>query len=63
MNKLLKYLSDLPRNFKAVALLVFDATVIGFSILLAFAVRFDPATIEDQFRIMSGHFLSCEANY
>jgi len=52
MNTILKFLSDLPRSFKALVLLVLDATVVGFSILLAFAVRFDPATLEDQLRIM-----------
>ena len=34
-------------------LLVLDAAVLGFSILLAFAVRFDPASLVDQFRIFS----------
>ena len=53
MSHLLKYLSDLPRSVKAVFLLVVDSVVLGFSILLAFAVRFDPASLVDQFRIFS----------
>ena len=53
MSHLLKYLSDLPRSFKAAFLLVTDSMVLGFSIMLAFAVRFDPASIVDQFRIYS----------
>ncbi|SVC34647.1 uncharacterized protein METZ01_LOCUS287501, partial [marine metagenome] len=46
-------MSDLPRSVKAVFLLVVDSVVLGFSILLAFAVRFDPASLVDQFRIFS----------
>ena len=53
MSHLLKYLSDLPRSVKAVFLLVVDSVVLCFSILLAFAVRFDPASLVDQFRIFS----------
>ena len=53
MSHLLKYLSDLPRSVKAVFLLVVDSVVLGFSILLAFAVRFDPASLVDQFSIFS----------
>lgn len=53
MSHFLKYLSDLPRGVKAVFLLVIDSVVLGFSILLAFAVRFDPASLVDQFRIFS----------
>ena len=46
MSHLLKYLSDLPRSVKAVFLLVVDSVVLAFSVLLAFAVRFDPASLE-----------------
>ena len=53
MSHLLKYLSDLPRSVKAVFLLVVDSVVLGFSMLLAFAVRFDPASLEHQLRILS----------
>ena len=34
-------------------MLVLDAAVPGFSILLPFAVRFDPASLEHQLRILS----------
>ncbi len=50
---ILKYLSDLPRNFKAAFLLCFDFIVFCFAVLLAFAVRFEPASLEQQFRILS----------
>ena len=50
---LLKYLSDLPRSFKAIFLLVIDAVVLVFSMLLAFAVRFDPASLGNKYSIYS----------
>ncbi|SVC22742.1 uncharacterized protein METZ01_LOCUS275596, partial [marine metagenome] len=50
---LLKYLANFPRSVKGVLLLCFDAVILGFSMLLAFAVRFDPASLEHQYRIFS----------
>ena len=50
---ILKYLTDLPRSVKAAFLICVDAVILGFSMLLAFAVRFDPASMEQQFRILS----------
>ena len=50
---ILKYLADLPRNVKAVFLVCFDFLVLCFAMLLAFAVRFDPASLEHQFRTLS----------
>jgi FlaA1/EpsC-like NDP-sugar epimerase len=35
---------------------VFDGVILGFSVLLAFAVRFDPASLEHQFRVLSEGF-------
>jgi len=46
---ILKYIADLPRSVKAAFLICVDAVILGFSMLLAFAVRFDPASLEDQF--------------
>ena len=46
---ILKYLADLPRSFKAIFLMCFDFAVLCFALLLAFAVRFDPASLENQF--------------
>ena len=50
---ILKYLTDLPRSVKAAFLICVDAVILGFSMLLAFAVRFDPASIEHQYRAFS----------
>jgi FlaA1/EpsC-like NDP-sugar epimerase len=44
----LKNLADLPRVFKAAFLICFDLVVLCFAVLLAFAVRFDPASLEYQ---------------
>jgi len=49
----LKNLTDLPRSVKAAFLICIDAVILGFSMLLAFAVRFDPASLENQFWILS----------
>ena len=49
LSLILKYLADLPRSFKAVFLICFDFTVLCFAMLLAFAARFDPASLENQF--------------
>ena len=46
---ILKYLADLPRSFKAGFLICFDFAVLCFAMLLAFAARFDPASMENQF--------------
>jgi len=50
---LLKYLSNLPRSVKAVFLMVLDLVILGFSMLVAFAVRFDPGSLENQYRVLS----------
>ena len=50
---ILKSLANLPRRVKAAFLLCFDFVVLCFAVLLAFAVRFDPASLEQQFRILS----------
>ena len=50
---ILKSLADFPRSVKAVFLLCIDALILGFTMLLAFAVRFDPASIESQYRVFS----------
>ena len=50
---ILKYLADLPRRVKAVYLMCFDFSVLCFAILLAFAVRFEPASLEHQLSIWS----------
>jgi hypothetical protein len=47
---ILKYLADLPRRVKAAFLLGIDFAVLCFAMLLAFAVRFDPTTLEHQIR-------------
>jgi FlaA1/EpsC-like NDP-sugar epimerase len=53
LSLILKYLADLPRKVKAVFLMCFDFVVLCFAMLLAFAVRFDPASLEQQFRTLS----------
>ena len=50
ISKLLKLLANFPRSVKAVILLCIDAFFLGFTMLLAFAVRFDPDTIEYQYQ-------------
>ncbi len=50
---ILKNLADLPRRVKAVFLICFDLVVVFFAMLLAFAVRFEPASLEHQFRTLS----------
>lgn len=50
---ILKNLADLPRRVKAAFLMCFDFVVLCFAVLLAFAVRFDPASLEQQFLILS----------
>ena len=50
---ILKYLADLPRSVKAAFLICVDLVVLCFAIMLAFAVRFDPASLEHQFRDLS----------
>ena len=55
---LLKNLADLPRSFKAALLICFDFVLLCFALLLAFAVRFDPASLEHQFRNLSEGILS-----
>ncbi len=46
LSLILKYLADLPRKVKAVFLMCLDFLVLCFAILLAFAVRFEPASLE-----------------
>jgi len=53
MSKFLKYLANLSRFVKGILLLSFDAAILGFSMLLAFAVRFDPITIDYQYHVFS----------
>lgn len=50
---MISLLANIPRSAKGVLLLFFDVVVLGFSMLLAFAVRFDPASIENQYRTYS----------
>ena len=50
---ILKYLADLSRRVKAAFLVCFDFVVLCFAMLLAFAVRFDPSTLEQHFRTLS----------
>jgi len=50
---ILKYLTDLPRSVKAVFLMCLDFLVLSFAVILAFAVRFDLASLEHQLRILS----------
>ena len=50
---ILKYLADLPRRVKAIFLMSVDFSVLCFAILLAFAVRFEPSSLEHQLSIMS----------
>ena len=53
ISKLLKYFANFPRFAKGALLFSFDAVILGFSMLLAFAVRFDPDTIDFQYRVFS----------
>jgi len=53
---ILKYLADLPRSVKAAFLICFDFAVLSISMLLAFAVRFDPASLENRFWYFSEGF-------
>jgi len=53
MSKLLKYFANFPRFVKGFLLFSFDSVILGFSMLLAFAVRFDPVTIDHQYRVFS----------
>ena len=55
---ILKSLADLPRRVKAAFLMCFDFVVLCFAMLLAFAVRFDPASLEHQFRSLSEGILA-----
>ena len=50
---ILKLLSNLPRRDKAILLLCTDLIILGISLLMAFAVRFEPSTLLDQFRIFN----------
>ena len=53
IRRFLKFLANFPRFFKGTLLFCFDAAILGFSMLLAFAVRFDPDTIDYQFHFFS----------
>ena len=46
---ILKYLADLPRGVKAAFLICVDVVILCLTMLLAFAVRFDPTSLEHQF--------------
>ena len=52
-SKLLKYLANFPRFIKGILLFCSDSVILGFSMLLAFAVRFDPDTIDRHFNVFS----------
>ena len=47
---ILRYLADLPRSVKALLLICIDCVVLCFAMLMAFAVRFEPASLEYQFQ-------------
>ena len=49
ISKFLKNLANYPRFVKGVLLFSFDTAILGFSMLLAFAVRFDPTTMKYQY--------------
>lgn len=53
LSLILKYLADLPRRVKAVFLMCFDFVVLCLAMLLSFAVRFEPASLEHQLRNLS----------
>ncbi len=50
---ILKILADFSRGVKAAFLICFDLVVLCFAMLLAFAVRFDPVSLENQLRTLS----------
>ena len=51
--KLLKYFANFPRIVKGILLFFCDLAILGFSMLLAFAVRFDPSSMQYQYKIFS----------
>ena len=53
IKKYLKSFTNIHRALKAVILICIDAMIIGFSMLLSFAVRFDPASIEYYYKLFS----------
>ena len=53
MSNFLKVLANIPRSFKGFLLICVDLIILIFSMLLAFAVRFDPDTIEYQYHTFS----------
>ena len=50
-SNILTRLSNLPRIFKAIFLICIDLFILILSLLIAFAVRFDPSSILEQFYI------------
>ena len=50
MIKILNYLSNLSRSVKALIVLLIDVLILLLSIILAFAVRFEPAVLEQEMR-------------
>ena len=53
MRKLLILLTNIPRIFKGVLLFSFDTVILIISMLLAFALRFDPNSIGYQYSSFS----------
>ncbi len=53
MGKLLQYFANSPRNVKGVLLFFCDLAILGFSMLLAFAVRFDPSSMQYHYKKFS----------
>ena len=53
MNKLLKPLANLPRSLKAFFLICVDGVIIVISLILAFAVRFDPSSLIQHYQSQS----------
>ena len=60
MKKFLIFFANFPRSVKGVFLLCIDAVILGFSMLMAFAIRFapsapyfDPASLEYQLSNLS----------
>ena len=53
ISNFLNFVANLPRSVKGILLLGIDVVILGFSLLLAIAVRFDIVTIESQYRTFS----------
>ena len=53
IKKFLTFFTNFSRGVKAVILICIDGLIIGFSMLLSFAVRFDPASIEYKYNLFA----------